>query len=165
MEDRHVVGKHQQCDCGHFIGNNPVSVNVVLLPIRREDGSIGLLAGKRGIEPGYGKLSLPAGYHDIGETAEEGAVRELREELGVHVCPTSLSFVGLTGNKPNTQVIHCWLAPAMDEADLPSFEANDEVLERLIVTHGGEMAFSSHTRWTDAYLSGKLSSDLAAIGL
>jgi ADP-ribose pyrophosphatase YjhB (NUDIX family) len=165
LEEKHAVGKHQLCDCGKFIGSNPVSVNVVLLPIRRKDGSVGLLAGKRGIEPGRGKLSLPAGYHDVGETTREGAVRELEEELGVRVCPTTLRFVAFTGNKPNTQVIFCWLAPEMHESELSEFEPNEEVLERHIVTDGSEMAFSSHSRWIDGYLAGTLSTDPALIGL
>jgi hypothetical protein len=53
----------------------------------------------------------------------------------------------------------------MDEGELPSFEANEEVLERLIVTDGDEMAFSSHALWTAGYLAGTLSTDLALIGL
>ena len=39
----------------------------------------------RGIEPDYGKLDLPGGFIDPGETAENAVVRELKEELGLEV--------------------------------------------------------------------------------
>ncbi len=155
LEDRHRKGVHQICDCGHFIGNNPVTVNVVLLPIRQADGALGLLAGRRGIDPGHGKLSLPAGYQDAGESPQEGAVRELLEELGVVLKPDDLSFYDLQGNKPNTQTIVCWLAPEMQENELPSFVENEEVTERVIVCNGDDMAFSSHARWVNRVMSGK----------
>ncbi len=46
----------------------------------------------RGKEPGKGLLSLPGGFIDPDERAEDAAVRECREEAGVEV--TCLSFVG-----------------------------------------------------------------------
>lgn len=45
----------------------------------------GLLFIRRGIEPGYGLWSYPGGFVDIGETPEQAAVRETREEVGVDV--------------------------------------------------------------------------------
>jgi ADP-ribose pyrophosphatase YjhB (NUDIX family) len=130
-------------------------VNVVLLPIRRANGTLGLLAGRRGIQPGLGELSLPAGYQDVGESPREGAARELREELGVKINPDDLSFYDLRGNRPNTQIIMCWVAREMPEEALPSFVQNDEVTERLIVDRGEDMAFSSHKRWVERFLSAK----------
>lgn len=44
-------------ECGHISYLNPVPVAVALVPI---DG--GLLAVRRGIEPGRGQLALPGGY-------------------------------------------------------------------------------------------------------
>jgi len=39
-----------------------------------------LLLCRRAIEPGHGLWTIPAGYLELGETAEEGAVREAWEE-------------------------------------------------------------------------------------
>ncbi|NLB93738.1 MAG: NUDIX domain-containing protein, partial [Bacteroidales bacterium] len=50
-----------------------------------EDEQGKLLLTTRGIEPDYGKLDLPGGFADPGETAEEAVERELREELGMKV--------------------------------------------------------------------------------
>ncbi len=44
-----------------------------------------LLLLRRAIEPRYGTWTFPAGYMEIDETAEEAAVREAEEEIGLKV--------------------------------------------------------------------------------
>lgn len=68
-------------DCGfiHYINPRPVSG---ALPVR-EDGAVLLL--RRAIEPSQGLWVFPGGYMDVGETAEEAAIRETLEEVNVEV--------------------------------------------------------------------------------
>lgn len=67
--------------CGfHFFINSAAAVAALI-----EDEQGKLLLTTRGIEPDYGKLDLPGGFADPGETAEEAVERELREELGMKV--------------------------------------------------------------------------------
>jgi len=47
------------------------------------DGKI--LMCKRAIEPKYGKWTIPAGFMENGETAEQGAIRETMEIGRAHV--------------------------------------------------------------------------------
>ena len=59
------------------------------------DGKIVLIRRKQ--EPGKGMLDLPGGFIDPGETAEQGAIREIKEELKIEVGP--LEYLG---SYPNT---------------------------------------------------------------
>lgn len=54
------------------------------------DGQILLIRKKRGL--GAGKINGPGGRLEKGETAEQGAIRETQEEIGV--TPTGLEYVG-----------------------------------------------------------------------
>jgi ADP-ribose pyrophosphatase YjhB (NUDIX family) len=54
-----------------------IGIGIILL--RGED----VLLIRRGKPPGAGQWSLPGGRQELGETAEEAARRELREETGL----------------------------------------------------------------------------------
>ncbi|NLB26566.1 MAG: NUDIX domain-containing protein, partial [Bacteroidales bacterium] len=49
------------------------------------------------IEPDYGKLDLPGGFINPGETAENAVKRELNEELGLKV--KSVKYIGSLPNE------------------------------------------------------------------
>ena len=71
-EDR----ERQVCDaCGFVAYENP---KVVVGSVVGHDGRI--LLCRRAIEPRRGFWTIPAGYMELGETAEEGALREAWEE-------------------------------------------------------------------------------------
>lgn len=62
-------------DCGHIAYDNP---KIVVGTVVIADGAV--LMCRRAIEPRKGFWTLPAGYLEHGETLEEGAIREAREE-------------------------------------------------------------------------------------
>lgn len=66
--------------CGAVFYYNVKTV-VGTLPVI--DGRVLLI--RRGIPPRYGTWSYPGGYLELGETVEEGARRETREETGLDV--------------------------------------------------------------------------------
>ncbi|MBS0495582.1 MAG: NUDIX hydrolase, partial [Proteobacteria bacterium] len=63
------------CHTIHY--ENPLMV-VGTVPVMGER----VLLCKRNIEPRWGKWTLPAGFMELGETAEQGAARETDEEAG-----------------------------------------------------------------------------------
>jgi ADP-ribose pyrophosphatase YjhB (NUDIX family) len=67
-------------DCGHIAYENP---KVVVGAVVVADGAV--LLCRRAIEPRVGFWTLPAGYLELGETLEEGAVRETWEEAQARV--------------------------------------------------------------------------------
>src|SRR4051812_42238601 len=76
-------------NCGETTWLNPLPVAVTLLPVV-SDRSHGLVVVRRDIEPARGRLALPGGFIEIGETWQEAAVRELREETGLLAEPAEV---------------------------------------------------------------------------
>ncbi|MHC4779525.1 MAG: NUDIX hydrolase [Planctomycetota bacterium] len=78
-----------QCaKCGRFYYDNPVPCVTALL----ETGE-GILLILRGKNPKAGWWALPGGFLDIGETPEEGAMREFAEETGLE--PLKAELIGI----------------------------------------------------------------------
>jgi 8-oxo-dGTP diphosphatase len=90
LGEKHEEGrKRLYCqECDRIIWRNAEPVAAVI--VKKGDK---VLLLKRGIEPGKGLWSLPAGFLEVDETAEEAAVRELEEETGLRVDEGDLEFV------------------------------------------------------------------------
>jgi 8-oxo-dGTP diphosphatase len=82
------------CDrCGWRWHANPLPAAAVLVERPRDqDRDTEILLLRRAVEPGRGAWDLPAGYLDPGESFQEAAVRETREESGIDV-----ELIGLAG--------------------------------------------------------------------
>ncbi|MFP4662548.1 MAG: NUDIX domain-containing protein [Halanaerobiales bacterium] len=74
--DGHVRKHCKHCDFVHYINPKP-SVGIIALKDRK------IVLIKRGVDPGKGNWSLPSGFVETGETAEEACLRELKEETGL----------------------------------------------------------------------------------
>ena len=86
-------------DCGfvHYLNPRPVAGTI---PVR--EGKV--LLGRRDIEPRRGFWVFPGGYMDVGESAEQAAIRETLEEVQLEV--TGLELIGVfTRVEPGVVVI------------------------------------------------------------
>jgi ADP-ribose pyrophosphatase YjhB (NUDIX family) len=134
--------------CGHISYLNPLPVGVVLLPV---DG--GLLCVRRTIEPGWGKLALPGGFLDVGETWQQGCARELFEETGIKIAADEVRLFQAHSAARDGLLLIFGLAPARRAADLPAFVVNEEVSETVVIGGPTELAFPLHTQVVRAYFS------------
>ena len=67
--------------CGFVLYLNPAGAVAAL--ITRSDG--GMVFIRRAKEPARGRLAMPGGFVDPGESAEEALRREVREEIGIEI--------------------------------------------------------------------------------
>lgn len=89
LGEKHAEGKERPyCpSCDRIIWQNASPAAATVL---RKGEKI--LFVKRGIEPGKGEWSLPAGFLEYEEEPEEAAARELEEETGLKVEPSDLEI-------------------------------------------------------------------------
>ncbi len=97
-------------DCGfiHYLNPRPVAGTI---PVRA-DGKI--LLGRRDIEPRRGFWVFPGGFMDVGETAEEAAIRETMEETCLEV--RNLDLLGVFTRVQPGVVVIVYEAEAVGEA-------------------------------------------------
>ena len=112
------------------------------------DGGIVLL--KRGVEPALGKWVFPGGYVDRGESVQDAAIRETKEESRLDVRLNSLLNVYSYPRSPNVIVVYA------AEVIGGMLEAADESVEARIFPPGDvpwpELAFDSTTDALSDYI-------------
>jgi ADP-ribose pyrophosphatase YjhB (NUDIX family) len=109
--------------CGFIDYHNPRIIvgSVVSLEDTR------VLLCRRAIEPRRGYWTLPAGFLELGETAEEGAAREAREEACAEIVPDGLLGVFSISRIGQVQLIY--RAHFADPSAEPLFRPGPESLE------------------------------------
>lgn len=81
--------KSRKCNnCGFEYYMNPSASAVAFIINSKHE----LLVTRRAKEPAKGMLDLAGGFCDIGETAEEGVVREVKEETNLDVIQSDYLF-------------------------------------------------------------------------
>ena len=131
--------------CGHANYRNPLPVSVVLLPV--DDG---LLTVRRAIEPRRGQIALPGGFINLGESWQAAGVREVFEETGIVLNLAEIQDFW-TRSAPDGTVLVFGLAQPRRSADLPTFVANPETSELVVIRAAQTLAFPLHTAAANAW--------------
>jgi len=122
----HCVGPDEQplvCDqCGWRWYANPKPAAAVLLEREPDSPDPSILLLRRAVKPGFGAWDLPAGYLDPGESFEDAARRETREEAGIEV--ELIALAGVYHSPAANAVTAVYRARAADER--PSVQIDAE---------------------------------------
>ena len=138
----------RQCSaCGQITYLNPTPVSVVLAPV---DG--GLLAIRRAYQPHRGRLALPGGYVNLGESWRQAGARELFEETGLEIDPAEIQLFELL-DAPDDSLIIFGLAAPRSQTDLPAFTPNPEASERVVIHEASKLAFHIYVTAAQKYFA------------
>ena len=147
--------KCKSCDFTYYFGPTVAVGGIV------EDTEGKILLLRRNRDPGRGKLGLPGGFVDIGETGELAVVREIKEEVGLEATVSRYltTFV-------NTYEFRGIRSPVLDifyichVESFDSIEAEPEEVASIEFCvpseeHLGEMAFESNRLALELFLANR----------
>jgi ADP-ribose pyrophosphatase YjhB (NUDIX family) len=132
--DTHERDVCTSCGFIHYVNPKIVTGSVV-----RHDG--GLLLCRRAIEPRIGFWTLPAGFMEVGETAEQAAIREAREEANAAIVIDRLLAVYTIARIAQVQIMY--LAHLVEPRFSPGPESLEVRLMRWDEIPWDELAFPS----------------------
>lgn len=140
-----IFPRYVCCNCKIVHYQNP---NMVTGAIPLWQGKI--LLAKRGIEPRKGFWNLPCGFLELGETIEDGAIREVKEETGIDI---SLKYLHTVYNLPNAnQVYIIFVAEMLDDKFTLTPESTEIKLFSIDALPWEDIAFSSNSFALKRYL-------------
>jgi 8-oxo-dGTP diphosphatase len=140
------------CGYGAFYNPKPVACTI---PITTGDELILL---KRGFQPSRGRWSMPGGFVDLGESVEDAAIRETKEEIGIDIEITDL--VGVYSRSTDRIVVVVYAART-DGTPTRTEEALEVQAFQPTTIPWDQLAFWSDGRALRDYL-GSLAADPAA---
>jgi ADP-ribose pyrophosphatase YjhB (NUDIX family) len=141
------------CGYGAFYNPKPVACAIPTTP----DNHIILL--KRGFQPNRGRWSMPGGFVDLGESVEQAAIRETKEEIGLDIEITNL--VGVYSRSTDRIVVVVYAAHS-EGTPTRTEEALEVQAFRPTTIPWDQLAFWSDGRALRDYLG--LAAESAAAG-
>lgn len=115
--------------CGYMLYHNTAAATAAILVHKGK-----IIFVRRGHEPGKGMLDLPGGFVDYNESAEEGMLRELREETGFQVKNLRYFSSGHNTYEYKNVLYHtCDLCFTGEVDDISTYKKSDEVPDLVLV--------------------------------
>jgi|SRR6185436_1191284 len=140
--------------CDNITYCNPTPVSVSLIRVLVDCNKLGILVVRRAADPKFGEWALPGGYLVVQESWEEGAVRELHEEVGIKLDPSKIETYHVSNATENSNLLifHTYQDIIMWNEILEHFIPNNEVLDIDVCFLPTELCFSTHTKCLEKYL-------------
>lgn len=89
---KYINNRKWSCNnCKLSLYNNVAAAVGLIIILKDDNNNSKILLIKRGKNPQKGKLAVPGGFVDPGENAEEAAIRECKEEIGL--IPTKVEYI------------------------------------------------------------------------
>lgn len=132
--------------CDSPLYENPVPAACVILT----DEQNRLLLVKRSVNPKKGFWCLPGGFMELGESPEDTALRELREETGL--IGKIENLIGADSNSNalyGTVALICYRAAAVSGRPVPGDDASEVAF--FAFTSLPEIAFESHRKFINLF--------------
>ena len=107
-----------KCGFIYFLGPKLVAGCIIA------DGDRTLLI-RRGLEPSRGKWTYPGGFVDLGETPEQCAIRETREEIGMTIAGPELLGIYADRAEPAPIIVVTYVARPGAETPVVTPEATE----------------------------------------
>lgn len=123
-------------NCQNVTYINPLPVAVVLISVGDS-----ILLIRRNIEPKKGKLALPGGFLEVNESWQQGAAREVWEEIGLKISPDEISLFDVQST-PEGNVLIFGLWKGESKILNMNFAESAEVSEIQWVRAGEETEFA-----------------------
>ena len=135
--------------CHHTTYRNPLPVAVVLAPV--EGG--GLLLVRRSVEPQAGKLALPGGYINRGESWQEAGAREVAEETGVALDAKTIREFSVR-SAPDGTILIFGISDPVNRSAVAAFVPTAEAMECVIIDAPvADLAFPLHAEAVASYFT------------
>ena len=140
--DDHARLVCRNCSFIHYM--NP-RVGASVIPERHDaNGERGLLLMRRAMEPRRGFWTPPGGFVELGESPEDAAVREGREEVGLTLEPFAL--LGVYSRAAVGIVVVSYRARALEQEPRPGIEALEARWFDADAIPWDDLAFETTTR-------------------
>lgn len=137
--------------CAKMTWRNPTPVAVLLIPVETNSG-IKLVGIRRQNTVRSGHISPPGGFVTLGESWQEAAARETKEEANIDIDPKTI-IAHDTVSTPDGVILIFGLASTMRAGDMPNFLPNHEASERIMIGKSTRLAFPIHARVVKRYFS------------
>lgn len=111
--------------------NSPSPVCVGVIPVTGPDGAIGFLGVRRAIPPFVGEVALAGGFLGTNEDPVAGMVREVLEETGIAIDPTTVEAAGLPRMAHNNNLLSFFRS-----TEVLSYDILKQANENLHTTDG-----------------------------